>query len=479
MSESYEKLAGAEGRERFFRPKRYAAKPLFYGQPPVARFEDQEFQLRDVSIGGAGCVADGAPQEFEAGRAGLFRLTQSGQEIFRAQARLIRMQQGDRGVVVGLALKDRFFDLEKLVRLNAAALALQADAGFDRDVGIEYKGYCAEVLNFVGGYLERIEKNLGPIESKLSASEAGDIVSSLAIAAAGPWRTLLESGNDLVIPYLGDKPSVIRMKAFTERVVTRELIGGASWRRSYLKPMGYPGDYQIMNYMYDAKPEGASLRDQFLHMLGVIAGKPIVSRMEKLAELVVDKAALLQRAAPDPMRIMSIGCGPARELEQILDRAEPDTRWRAMLIDQEVSALEFATRNAAALSAGGRLEVSGLNVSFKELFSAAPYRSETANQDVIYSAGLVDYFNPLLARKFVHRMYDLLRPGGRLIIGNVNNARTGTLWPMEFILDWSLYFRSRKEMVDMASSVEGADVSIVEDDLQAIYFLVVDKPEIA
>ena len=73
-------------------------------------------------------------------------------------------------------------------------------------------------------------------------------------------------------------------------------------------------------------------------------------------------------------------------------------------------------------------------------------------------------------------MYDFLRPGGLLIIGNVNDLTTGTLWPMEYILDWTLYFRNYEEMVAMAAGVDGASVRIIEDDRKAIYFLVLEKP---
>ncbi len=74
-------------------------------------------------------------------------------------------------------------------------------------------------------------------------------------------------------------------------------------------------------------------------------------------------------------------------------------------------------------------------------------------------------------------MYEFLKPGGKLIIGNVNDLRTGTLWPMEYILDWTLYFRNETEMRAMASEATGGIVSIESDPMNAIYFLIVEKPK--
>ena len=243
---------------------------------------------------------------------GVLRLTQRGREIFSASATQVRSQIAGGDIVIGVALRGRQFDLDALVRGNAGALALEPLAEQSPyEPSQAYKSYCAEVLNFVGGYLNRIDRHLAPIEDKLTPEESADLIGALVDAASEPWRRLLEDGNDLVIPGNNDKEVRQSLKAFTERVVTRELVGGASWARCYFKPMGYPGDFQIMNYMYDGTPVGTSLHSRFLHMLGVIAGKPIVSRMETMAQLIVDHAAT-RRDAERSVNVMSIGCGPAR-----------------------------------------------------------------------------------------------------------------------------------------------------------------------
>ena len=479
MSEVYENLKGAQGNSRFFRPKRFRANTLFLGVPPKAWFDDHEFDLKDISITGAGCGSRDLTIEetpFEGPQDGIFRLTQCGREIFSAVATKVRAQAAGGEHVVGVALKGQRFNLDLLVRKNAGALALEPlpdPSAYEPPQ--EYKSYCAEVLNFVGGYLNRIQKHLTPIENQLTSIEADDVVRELANAAADPWRTLLESGNDLVIESDRDKEKRIGLKVFTERVVTPELIGGASWSRCYFKPLGYPGDYQIMNFMYDNEPVGDNLRSKFLHMLGVIAGKPIVSRMDTLAQLIVDHAAS-RETDEAPVNIMSIGCGPARELEPILKMSPQTTKWEATLVDQEPLALEYALSSAIGLGAPDRMKATALNVSFKDMLNGTPVGAQIFGQDIVYSAGLVDYLSPLLALRFVRRMYDFIRPGGRLIIGNVNNSRTGTLWPMEYVLDWTLYFRNMDEMKAIAGGIEGAQMRIVSDPLDAIYFLVLDKP---
>jgi extracellular factor (EF) 3-hydroxypalmitic acid methyl ester biosynthesis protein len=481
MSESYENLAGATGKARFFRPKRFAASDLFAAAPPRVWFDDQEFLLDNISSTGAGCrTRDLLPEDIEVegdGR-GVLRLTQFGREIFSARARLARTGLARGVVIVGLALDGANFPLDDLVRKNAHALAHGFAAPVqDRSaVSAEYKSYCADILSFVGGYLNHIDRHLSPIEEKLEPAAVNEIIMRLTEGATSTWRALLEEGNDLVLPVHRNKSKRTVLKQYTERVVTRELTGGQSWGRSYFKPMGYPGDYKIMNFMYDGVPEGDCLHAKFLHMLGVVAGQPIVTRMKALAGLILDHA-VAHEGRQEAFNIMSIGSGPARELEPLI-KAGGGYKWRATLVDQESAALDYALNKAAGIGAGDALNVSALNISFRDMLSASSFRAQLLEQDIIYSSGLVDYLNPLLAMRFVRRMYDYLKPGGKLIIGNVNDLRTGTLWPMEYILDWTLYFRNEEEMMAMAGETPEAIVSVESDPLSAIYFLVVEKPRV-
>ena len=479
MSKSYEDLSGARGERRNFRPIRASARSIFQKKVPVVWFNDEELSLENISVNGVGCVAHSSIEEHSAlpSDLGILRFTQNGQEIFRCSATKVRSAPAHEGTFIGLTLVDQVLRLDELAMGNATILALTPPvASTEMQPSQAYKSFCAEVLAFVGGYLDRIDLHLEPIADKLSYKEENELVLALVDAAREPWRKILCDGNRLVIATHNDPEMRSALKTFTEKVVTRELVGGASWARSYFKPMGYPGDYQIMNYMYDHCPEGASLRAKFLHMLGVVAGEPIVSRMQKLASLIVDTSNQNQQAS-DATRIMSIGCGPARELEPILSQSPKTQNWVVTLVDQEVDALHYAVSNALRLDERARLKTNALNISFKEMMTGAGYRAEIGNQDVVYSAGLVDYFSPLLAMRFVNRMYDFLKPGGRLIIGNVNMKETGTLWAMDYVLDWSLYFRNEEEMMAMARDLpKGAKVEIVPDALDAVLFLVVSKP---
>lgn len=478
MSKSYENLPGAAGKARFFRPSRYEASAVFAGSPPRVTFEDEVFDLENISAAGAGCVARlrGDDLGVPAGSSGVLRLTQHGRELFLGAARKVRRLASHGAVSVGFELEANRFDLNWLIRENASVLAREGRAvAPDLEPSIAYKTFCADATAFLGGYLLRIQKHVAPIEDRCTADELNDIARDLAAAAETEWLDLIGRGNELTAEIHNDKQKRIAYKSYTERTVSQILLGGPGWARCYYKPAGYPGDYKIMNYGYDQRPEGDTVAQKFLHLLGMSASRFVITRMETVASLIADYAKRRGEDGGD-FTVTSVGAGPARELKDLLEETAENTQWRVNLVDQEPAALDFAFDSIARLSDRDRLTIRGLNISFREMLRPTADNGVFVGNDVIYSSGLVDYLNPLLAQRFVKRLYDFVKPGGQVIIGNVNNLATGRIWPLEYVTDWSLYFRNEEEMRAMASDIPDAKVSVVSDPLEAIYFLVVEKP---
>ena len=119
------------------------------------------------------------------------------------------------------------------------------------------------------------------------------------------------------------------------------------------------------------------------------------------------------------------------------------------LIDQEEAALRYAHEHTYpyVLGSEGRVRVQGLNLSFMDILREGGGLSSLPPQDLIYSVGLFDYLTDRRATGLIRRLYDQLRPGGLLIIGNMNETSLSNMWPMEFITDWTLAYRSNAEML--------------------------------
>ena len=216
--------------------------------------------------------------------------------------------------------------------------------------------------------------------------------------------------------------------------------------RCFHKPLGYAGDFEMMNMIYRNESLGDTLFGRSLSrvLLDSQAGQAVRHRAHYLAGKI--KAAAV-RAAPDrPARILSVAAGPAMELQLIL-RNDPALlragRAELTLLDQDADALRHARERieALAVQAGVEVALRCTNTSIRTVIT----EGLNGSYDLIYSAGLFDYLNDRTARAAGARLVAALAPGGTAVIGNFGTANPSR--PMlELILDWPLHHRSASDL---------------------------------
>ena len=257
-------------------------------------------------------------------------------------------------------------------------------------------------------------------------------------------------GNQIVAGVMGDRDRREASKEFTELVLTPEMRAGAIWNRSYAKPMGYPGDFQIMNQVYSDENVGKNVYEKLVHRLGLHVAECIDTRMQVVRSHI---AEVVRNCGHDrPARILSLGSGPAREVELYLSGTGSRAgRAEFTLVDQETQALEFAYDRAYPhlLKSDGANRVNCLNISFTDVLRPNGALSDVPPQDMIYSVGLLDYLTDRRSKGLVQKLYAALAPKGLLIIGNMNETPLSNLWPMEFIADWTLDIPQRSGYVPL------------------------------
>ena len=230
-------------------------------------------------------------------------------------------------------------------------------------------------------------------------------------------------------------------------MLTPEMRLGAVIDRAYVKPLGYPGDFEIMNYVYDWKRVGSTVYEMLVHRIGLDVSEFVKTRMDVVRS---QMGETMRREIGRPARILSLGSGPAREVELFLNSAAAQNgRAEFTLIDQEQAALRYAHEKTYpyTLKSQGRYSVRALNISFTDILRGISAMNDLPQQDLIYSLGLFDYLTNRRATSLVQRLYSMLAPGGMLIIGNMNETPLSGLWPLEFITDWALYYRDDPHML--------------------------------
>lgn len=341
----------------------------------------------------------------------------------------------------------------------------------------EYRVFCADVLKLLGSYRDLLDENYVLAQQFERGFDLEGVYEACEARLVQHWRTLWRTGNDLVKEIMGDREVLEATKAFTEVVITPEMRLGAIWDRSYAKPLGYPGDFEVMNQVYDWQRTGGNVYQMLMHRLGLEVAECIKTRMEvvraNIARVVHEKGS--SRAA----RILSLGSGPAREIEMFLAGGSLKTRRAEFtLIDQEQSALKYAIEKTFphVLNSKGQARVQCLNLSFTDILRGTGSLAALPPQDMIYSVGLIDYLADRRAQSLVRRLYDTLASGGLMIIGNMNDTALSNLWPMKFITDWSLYYRGDADMLAWTQGLNPAMAWTETEPTDRVRMLFVVKP---
>jgi extracellular factor (EF) 3-hydroxypalmitic acid methyl ester biosynthesis protein len=227
-------------------------------------------------------------------------------------------------------------------------------------------------------------------------------------------------------------------------------VGQTVWQdpftaHSFRKPRGYSGDAELLDYLYGlsgppagTSPLGASI---FKHMVAQQGGLSVRSRGEILADLIDETAALFKSP-----RILSIACGHLRE--GLLSSALKEGRLGELVaLDQDTRSLAEVERVFAGTA------VRTVQYSVRDILAG---KARFDGYHFVYAAGLYDYLTERVAARLTHIMFDMLGPGGRLLVANFA-PRLPEVAYMETFMDWTLIYRTPEQMATLSDNICGDD----------------------
>jgi extracellular factor (EF) 3-hydroxypalmitic acid methyl ester biosynthesis protein len=211
--------------------------------------------------------------------------------------------------------------------------------------------------------------------------------------------------------------------------------------RFYSKPRGYAGDYIAIQNIYNNVPGGTGRLGPVVDrlFLDIEPSRAVRNRRTLLADEIVSAV----NAKPErPVKVLCMASGPATEVFDAFARIEDKSRLRVTLMDIDLQSLAYVDdiRTKKKLT-------SNITLVNENLISLYLGRSTTTiePQDLIYSIGLMDYFNDKLVGKVLAYAYENLAPGGRVILGNFHPNNPAKEF-MDYVLEWNLIHRTEEEM---------------------------------
>jgi len=253
--------------------------------------------------------------------------------------------------------------------------------------------------------------------------------------------------------------------------------------RTYHKPLGYAGDYEMVNMIVRNHYEGESLYAKVVNtwFLRQPPAEAHRNRIEYLAKVLSGETLRVCRSRR-PIRVFNMACGPAREVQKLISESPLSDQVRLTMLDFNEETLQYVRSTLDDLKNrhGRLLSVDYLKKSVQQILkeSGSSKSADGRNSyDVVYCAGLFDYLSNPVCHRLMNLMYEWLTPGGLVVVTNVepsNPLRNG----MEHLLDWHLIYRTAPELRHLAPTKAAQDACCVRTDSTGVNLMLeVRKPD--
>lgn len=320
-------------------------------------------------------------------------------------------------------------------------------------------------LSELSRWLEQAQVAAGLDEEDVSKELEQEFLGEITEPVAPRVRKLFYEFEDAAnrIP---DDQEVVH-KAFARRELHPLLMCAPFMHRTFEKPLGYAGDYEMVNMILRNRPEGRSLYAKLVNAvtLQMDAAEAHRNRIQMLVDTFKEEVRR-KLAKTRPVDVLCVGCGPAREVERFIREEPACEKFRFNLLDFEERTLQYTRRRMAqAMKEKNRdVEINYLHKSIHQLLKEVARQQKKSKKvkssyDLVYCAGLFDYLSDRVCKKLVELFYQWNRPDGLVVCTNVhpNNPDRHS---MEHLLEWNLKYRDEGDMKELAPDEGERDIEL-------------------
>ena len=347
-------------------------------------------------------------------------------------------------------------------------------------VSPEYKNIVTDLQHFLADFrlwVEQMEAGMHGL-SESAEREAAESIAASAFPALDALFDKFERAAARIEPGLEGAHLV-----YCRRQLQPLLLCAPFANRAVTKPMGYAGDYGIVNMIMDDPHQGDSLYAKILHRWFVKQppAEAHRNRVKYLTARLHEETMRAARSGVKKMRAYNVGAGPAREVQDFMAQHELSNLADFTLVDfsEETLAHGKNVLEASRAKNGRQTQLRFIKKSVAQLLkSEGKITNRTFEQqyEFVYCAGLFDYLTDAVCREFMNVLYNMVAPGGLLVATNVDVCNPIKHW-LSYVLEWPLIYRNHADMMALTPEKAGRDVSrVVSDPTGVNIYLEVRKP---
>ncbi|MCF7731744.1 MAG: class I SAM-dependent methyltransferase [Akkermansiaceae bacterium] len=334
----------------------------------------------------------------------------------------------------------------------------------------------ASMLGGVQQWLKAVDVGIRTTVTRRREDLEQEIFSSIQDRVANEVLPAMLDFED-VVKEIGEAEVAVH-KSYARRELHPVMLCSPFLYRTYTKPLGYAGDYEMVNMMLRNPYEGSSAFAKLLNF-ALLNTPPVIAHRNRIDYLVERlRTECARRVTKGKTRIFNLACGPAVEVQRFLREHEESDLAEIDLLDFNAETLDYTReRIQEASRIGGReTKVGYFQRSVHQLLRAASQggEDEFTGYDIVYCAGLFDYLSQRVCARLVELFCTMVKPGGVVIVTNVADRNPSKGW-MEYLVEWNLIYRDRPEMQALVPSkfpVKRTD--ILEDETGVNLFLEIE-----
>lgn len=307
-----------------------------------------------------------------------------------------------------------------------------------------------EYIHFLGEFENKISRPANKVELQSSINK----------------RTLeiVKNGAEL-ISALSNKKTEKKIKEAFRDAISPWMNKSVIMERGLKKPKGYPGDFQMLEYIYDNKPVSEGIGYYFDE--GFLKSE--------LTEAVRDRKNMMRKILAKELEngervVLDLACGSSREIKELND--ENKTTGHFICLDFDGEALEYSKKS---LSGGGKISSEFIKDDILDIVRKG--KSELfKDKDIVYSIGLVDYFPDRLFKGLLALVINSLKKGARFIF-TIKDRNVYNPVREDWLTDWTFVPRNTETVAQIFRDLNfpNIDIDVTKAGSDIIVFYTVTK----
>lgn len=286
--------------------------------------------------------------------------------------------------------------------------------------------------------------------------------------------TIVKKG-DILENTLDNKIIIKRIKKTFRELCGPWVYKSKIVRHAFEKPRGYPGDYKLIEIIYDNQTLSQGIGycyDRYL--LNNAYAAAVRNRKDTMHRMLSD---FINKQDSPNLAILNLACGSCREIKEIFVDHNFLSKKEIIftLVDQDEEALNFSKeilKNSRGKTIYKFLQHNILDYSE----DVNKYVALLGKQDMVYSIGLADYLPDRVLKNLLLFCFNLLKPKGKMIIAHKDISQYKPL-PPDWWCDWTFYPRDEHYLLNLItkSGIKDFNIKIEREPSNIIFFLSIEK----